>query len=90
MFTNYDENVLWRTFCEFMEYKGTSYSAWNLPIAVDEVELHEVIHRIYDEKLSEELIAPAFRHKLFHPQRLILLGRAARGGVSEIRLQSST
>ena len=50
----------------FMEYKGKGYSGWALPKEVNEAELREVIHRIYDEKLSEELIAPKFRYKLFH------------------------
>ena len=49
----------------FMEYKGKGYSGWTLPKEVNEAELREVIHRIYDEKLSEELIAPKFRYKLF-------------------------
>ena len=49
----------------FMEYKGKGYNGWTLPKEVNEAELREVIHRIYDEKLSEELIAPKFRYKLF-------------------------
>lgn len=53
----------------FEEYKGNGYPGWNLPKAINEVELREVINRIYDDKLTEEMLAPKFRFELL---RLLL------------------
>ena len=39
-------------------------STWNTDTPLPHAELHEVIRRIYDEKLSEEMFAPKLRYDL--------------------------
>ena len=39
-------------------------STWNTDTPLPHAELHEVIKRIYDEKLSEEMFAPKLRYDL--------------------------
>ena len=53
----------------FEGYEGDGYVGWHLPKGVNEVELREVIRRIYDDRLTEEMLAPKFRFELL---RLLL------------------
>ena len=60
-------------------------STWNTDTPLPHAELHEIIKRIYDEKLSEEMFAPKLRYELLRfllPDCPLKAFKSARGNHS--------